>query len=71
MNTVFPNPHPSLMQFVETIKKQSIEYATRLTNIRLGRENRPHRVPFRYPTVSQQFTDFCTNIMEVKIIQDT
>jgi hypothetical protein len=58
LNTVFPTPHPSLAQFIEVIKQQSIGYVHKLYNIRMRREERPNRVPFVYPPIPPHYIAF-------------
>ena len=58
LNTVFPTPHPSLAQFIEVIKQQSIGYVHKLDNIRMRREERPNRVPFVYPPIPPHYIAF-------------
>ena len=60
-NGLFTKLHPSLIEFAEIVEKESRYYATKLDDIRHGKENRPKYAEKTIPNIPAEYTAYKQN----------
>jgi len=71
INDLFPNAHPNLLNFAETIKKQSFETNKTINLIRLGKEKAPDHFIGLAHKIPKAYTDFVVRKKKRKRTEDS